>query len=95
MNVNTPRMITGLLAGTLWVVAAPAATPLLRPSGSIAGMVSDRAGIPQMGAVVQLFDRHERLLGKTLTTAEGSFGFSVLLPDTYSLRVTWPRSSLP
>src|ERR1700692_4874692 len=66
-------------------VCAPEPTQL---AGSIAGFVRDSTGIPQMGATVLLFNRSERLILKTITNERGIFGFSLLTPDLYSVRVT-------
>jgi Carboxypeptidase regulatory-like domain len=57
-------------------------------SGSITGLVTNEVGIPQMGAAVMLFNRHERLFQRVLTDEKGIFAFSGLLPDVYSIRVT-------
>lgn len=57
-------------------------------SGSLVGFVSDSTGVAQMGASVQLFNRYERLLDRTLTNEKGAFGFDGLSPDLYSVRVT-------
>ncbi len=64
-----------------------AATPL-RTGGVIAGTVHNPVGVPQMGAVVQLFNRQERQVQRTLTDASGKFAFIGLLPDRYSVKVT-------
>jgi len=72
-----------LLSSTLATAANP---PKL--SGSIAGIVRDPAGIPQMGATVLLFDKYEKLLQRALTNERGAFGFDPLLPDFYSVRVS-------
>ena len=55
--------------------------------GALEGRVSDDSGRPQMGAVVQIYDRQENLIDKKLTDDEGSFVFAGLLPDVYSIRV--------
>lgn len=57
-------------------------------AGALEGHVSDDAGHPQMGAVVQIFDRQDHLLERQLTDGEGLFVFAGLLPDLYSVRVT-------
>jgi hypothetical protein len=72
-----------LLSSTLSIAATP---PKL--AGSIAGIVRDTAGIPQMGATVLLFDKYEKLLLRALTNERGAFGFDPLLPDLYSVRVS-------
>ena len=57
-------------------------------AGSLAGIVRDSTGVPQMGAAVFLFNRSDRLILKTITNERGIFGFSLLNPDLYSVRVT-------
>ncbi|HYP08885.1 MAG TPA: TonB-dependent receptor [Bryobacteraceae bacterium] len=56
--------------------------------GSLTGSVRDTTGTPQMGAVVQLFNRFERPVERVLTNGAGEFMFASLLPDLYSIRVT-------
>ena len=90
-------MMTGRLKLAVGVVAALtasapiacAATPA-KLSGSLAGLVRDSAGIPQMGATVLLFNRYDRLIQRALTNERGMFGFDPLTPDLYSIRVTLP-----
>jgi hypothetical protein len=41
-----------------------------------------------MGASVFLFNRSEKLLGRVLTNEKGLFGFGLLTPDLYSVRVS-------
>jgi len=60
----------------------------VRLSGAIAGSVTNGAGVPQMGAVVMLFNRQEGLSQKAFTDEKGNFAFLGLLPDIYSIRVT-------
>ena len=57
-------------------------------AGSIAGFVRDSTGVPQMGASVLLFNRSERLILQTITNERGIFGFNLLSPDLYSVRVS-------
>jgi hypothetical protein len=57
-------------------------------SGSIAGVVTDRAGVPRVGAAVLLYDRQERVCDKALTDQRGEFRFLGLFPALYSVRVT-------
>ena len=56
--------------------------------GTLTGSVRDNAGIPQMGAVVQLFDRSDKPVERVITSFSGEFSFAALLPDVYSIRVT-------
>ncbi|MGC2659741.1 MAG: TonB-dependent receptor [Bryobacteraceae bacterium] len=57
-------------------------------TGNLIGTVLDPQGVPQMGATVRLYDRFQRLVGQTLTTPEGRFGFVKLGADSYSIRVS-------
>jgi len=41
-----------------------------------------------MGAVVQLFNRNEKLVEKAITNAGGEFLFASLMPDIYSIRIS-------
>lgn len=80
----------GIVAATLLFASAPAALFAAPPrlSGSIAGIVRDSGGIPQMGATVLLFNKYEKLLARALTNERGAFGFEDLTPDLYSVRVS-------
>jgi hypothetical protein len=64
-----------------------AATPL-KLAGVIDGIVQNSTGVPQLGAVVQLYNRQERPVGRVLTNADGKFQFVGLAPDHYSVKVT-------
>jgi hypothetical protein len=57
-------------------------------SGEILGSVTDAAGIPQMGASVQLFNKYQQFLARTLTNVDGRFAFGALPADNYSVRVS-------
>jgi hypothetical protein len=64
-----------------------AAVPI-RFSGEIGGLVTDSAGKLQTGAVVLLFNKQDHLLQKSSTDAAGSFTFTDLLPDFYSVQAS-------
>lgn len=77
-------LVTGLLcAASLATAATPA-----KLAGSIAGVVRDAAGVPQMGATVVLYNRSERPVQRALTNDKGMFGFASLAPDVYAIRVS-------
>ena len=76
------------LASLLFAASLCSAASTEKLSGSIIGFVSNRAGIPQMGATVLLYDGYNRPLDQALTNERGSFGFDALLPGVYSLRVS-------
>jgi hypothetical protein len=67
--------------------ALRAAGPI-KLSGAITGLVRDPMGIPQMGAVVLLYNRQDRICDKVLTDERGQFKFLGLFPDLYSVKVT-------
>ena len=56
--------------------------------GVLTGSVRDHAGVPQMGAVVQLFNRYDKPVERVVTNGSGEFSFASLMPDIYSIRVT-------
>jgi len=69
--------------------AAPApAAESIKLSGVIEGLVTNGDGIPQLGAAVSLFNRHDKLFAKVITGESGNFAFAGLIPDVYSIRVT-------
>ena len=79
-----------MLAGVLCLLApctAGAAEPV-KLSGSIAGIVNDSRGVPQMGAAVTVYNRQDRQIGKVLSDENGQFRLAGLFPSLYSLRVT-------
>jgi hypothetical protein len=72
-------------------LTAPAPSFAISPvvlSGSLSGTVRDLVGIPQMGAIVYLYDHREKLCERELTDTLGNFSFRGLNPDFYSVRVT-------
>ncbi|MBI5087277.1 MAG: carboxypeptidase regulatory-like domain-containing protein, partial [Acidobacteria bacterium] len=60
----------------------------LRLFGSIAGQVRNASGTSQMGAVVYLMNRYEKVVQRALTSPDGRFRFDSLSPDNYSVRVS-------
>jgi len=85
-NLAKAIAVSGLLITGAWL--AQAADLSLPVTGNLLGSVSDASGIPQMGATVQLFNKYERLLGKSVTSIDGRFAFAELPADVYSIRVT-------
>ena len=65
-----------------------AADLFLPVTGNLLGVVVDASGVPQMGASVQLLNKYERLLAKTVTSGDGRFAFADLPMDSYSVRVS-------
>ncbi len=88
MSFKTWKLGLGILAGFLASASPAVCADPLRLTGSLVGFVSNTTGVAQMGATVLLYNRYERLVGRTLTNEKGAFGFDSLTPDTYSIRVS-------
>ena len=90
-TVETRRSQAVLIALLGCLVAAPrvcrAAQPL-KLSGAITGLVTNSLGVPQMGAVVVLYNRQDRAYERAITDERGEFKFLGLFPDSYSLRIS-------
>jgi hypothetical protein len=88
MMTGQPKLAASVIAAL--ILSAPMALPATNVPvpGSIAGVVRNASGVPQMGATVFLFNRSEKLLGRALTNERGLFGFGLLTPDLYSVRVS-------
>jgi hypothetical protein len=81
----------GILALALvWCLGASAT---VNP-GVIAGTVRDTAGVPQMGAVVELLANSAARTQTVMTDTKGAFTVAGLLPGFYTIKVTAP-SFLP
>jgi hypothetical protein len=68
-----------------WIAAAAEPVKFM---GAISGVVRNSLGVPQMGAVVFLYNRQDRNVDKTLSDSTGGFQFSDLVPDLYSVKVS-------
>jgi hypothetical protein len=90
MTIRTHIAVSSVVLGLVCLAAASPVSGAVsvRLSGAIAGSVADGDGIPQMGALVMLFDRQEGLSQKVFTDEKGNFAFPGLLPDIYSIRIT-------
>jgi len=85
---NQPRLSCVLASLAILCPLALSAGGPVKINGSLAGIVRNNAGVPQMGATVLLLNRYERLIEKAFTDDKGSFGFISLTPDLYSVRVS-------
>ena len=83
-----PKLAASVIAAL--ILSAPVAFPATNTplAGSIAGVVRNSSGVPQMGATVFLFNRSEKLMQRVITNERGLFGFGLLTPDLYSVRVS-------
>ena len=82
------RVATALALGSVIAPGVSEAASSNKLLGALTGSVRDNGGVPQMGAVVQLFNEYDRQIERALTNSSGEFGFQSLLPDVYSIRVT-------
>jgi len=53
---------------------------------SISGLVCDSAGVPQIGAVVQLLRPDMSVIETAYTTAKGRFSFATVVPGKYAVK---------
>src|SRR5664280_2526492 len=89
-STKTHKTVAFLAIGIAYLAApcvSSAAGPI-RLSGVISGVVSNSMGIPQMGAIVLLYNRQDRVYEKVQTDDRGQFKFLGLFPDLYSVKVT-------
>jgi len=78
----------GALAIVLFLTSPASAASMVPLSGRILGLVTDAAGIPQMGAAVLLLNREEKLSQRILTDEKGAFSFDGLAAGIYSIHVS-------
>ncbi|MBV9156162.1 MAG: carboxypeptidase regulatory-like domain-containing protein, partial [Acidobacteriaceae bacterium] len=92
MNLRFASKQFGVVLAAAALLALPhrskAADLSLPVTGNLLGSVMDASGTPQMGATVQLFNKYERLIAKSMTTPDGRFAFAALPVDLYSIRVS-------
>jgi hypothetical protein len=82
------------LAGFAVLVALGAVPGLGAATASVSGVVRDSAGVPQIGAEVQVLSSSLGVMASAYTNAEGRFLISSLLPGRYILKAMGP-SFLP
>ncbi len=77
------RLHLALFAVLMTVGTAPgwAASP-----ASVSGFVRDSAGVPQIGAVVQLLRADMSVAATAYTSSKGQFDFSAVLPGHYAVK---------
>jgi hypothetical protein len=90
MTTRTHISVSSVVLGLVCLAAAGPVSGAVsvRLSGAIAGSVTNGDGIPQMGALVMLFNQQDGLSQKVFTDEKGNFAFPGLFPDIYSIRVT-------
>jgi hypothetical protein len=88
MQTVRPKLAARVIAALFLSALAAFPATGVALSGSIAGVVRNSSGVPQMGASVYLFNRSEHLMTRAMTNERGIFGFGMLTPDVYSVRVS-------
>ena len=78
--------VTRKLAWILVLLALPAAAA--DKPGSISGYVRDSHGVPQMGAVVEIFTTSAAQTVRAFTDANGHYSARNLLPGVYDVKVS-------
>jgi hypothetical protein len=90
LTTKTHRTLTTLALG-MACLAAPSLARAAEPvkfMGAISGVVRNSLGVPQMGAVVLLYNRQDRNVDKILSDSTGRFQFAGLVPDLYWVKVS-------
>ena len=87
-KAKNQKTLTSLALGVFCLASQSFAATPLKLGGVIVGAVQNTEGVPQLGAVVQLYNRQERPVQRVLTDSTGKFEFVGLAPDHYSLKVT-------
>ena len=82
-------IIVGLFATTVLSVSPLRAGVPIRFAGQLSGLVTDATGKPQPGALVMLYNKQDKALQRIGTDLAGNFSFDDLLPDLYSVRITF------
>jgi hypothetical protein len=71
----------------LMLIAGGAASMHAAAPASVSGIVCDSAGVPQVGAVVQLLQPDFTIVASAFTNANGRYRFTGIVPGRYSLKV--------
>jgi hypothetical protein len=77
------RLHFALFAALIGFGAAPA---ISANPATISGLVADSAGVPQIGAVVQLLRPDMSVIATAYTTSKGRFFFAPVLPGKYAVK---------
>ncbi|HWR17673.1 MAG TPA: carboxypeptidase-like regulatory domain-containing protein [Terriglobales bacterium] len=85
----------GRKVGSLMLVIAVAlGVPAYASQGTISGVVKNASGVPQMGAMVEVFARGTSHVATGFTDTKGFYTLAQLIPGTYDVKVSAP-SFLP
>jgi hypothetical protein len=80
-------MMRRLQLVSLFALISIASAPVFGAApGSVTGVVRDSAGVPQIGAVVQLLRPDMSIITVVYTSSKGTYNFSNILPGHYSVK---------
>ena len=82
------RVATALALGSVIAPGVSEAASSNKLLGALTGSVRDNGGVPQMGAVVQLFNKYDRQINAPSPIAQANSGFRRFC-------LTYIRSGLP
>ncbi len=83
----SPRVVvSAALILLLSLALAPLASGAAFSSGSLAGVVRDVSGVPQIGIAVELLRPDSTLAARVFTDRKGAYSISAILPGQYSLK---------
>ena len=77
-----------MAAGVLHPAVSRAADLSLPVTGNVVGLVVDAAGVPQMGATIQLLNKYHQAVAKVTSDVDGHFAFVSLPVDLYALQAS-------
>lgn len=77
------RLHLALFAVLISIGTAPAFSAT---QATISGLIADSAGVPQIGAVVQLLRPDMTVIATAYTTSKGRFSFASVLPGKYAVK---------
>ncbi len=78
------------LTGLAVLIVFGAAPAFGAASASVSGLVRDSAGVPQIGAEVQLLRADQSVVTRVYTDSAGRFAISALAPGRYALKAMGP-----
>jgi Carboxypeptidase regulatory-like domain len=77
------RLHLALFAALIGLGSAPA---IAASEATITGLVANSAGVPQIGAIVQLLRPDMSVVATVYTSSKGRFSFSSVLPGKYAIK---------
>jgi hypothetical protein len=86
LAVSPWGVVSAVLVLALSLGVAPLASGAAFGTGSVAGVVRDVSGVPQIGIAVELLRSDSTLAARVFTDRKGAYSISSILPGQYSLK---------